>query len=499
MYAPEVARHNQSSSHGSPAQRAGASTVTHLPNPDPLANETEDLLFTSHAQAKAERDRLFREPLNNIDGDDVELVDQHKGKYVLAIVEALKHKDFLPPPETKRIRQKNADGTKAKKGAAESIVSLDDSDRVKWLKWQKDGQKIVKGHLDQPKRKADTLFHFQAWEVYNEAVKIHRQGFLYTNQKTDEQLKCSSRLEEAVQVIKEYSRVRAKLLDGDKIPNFCISPQAYAKVTKNAFWNNSTRAKTPASDAKPSQRVAKKDGALAGRYGEGKKKTEKNKTKAIKQNKSSAKTKSDSTVGTGSSVEQETSSAVSSDNMASDLSSPVDADGGEEDEDAEGEIDDDAIAERLADNAAPTFNSTDYRQSVSGYVQDIPSPHDNNAFPDPFGNISTSMPSFHPQTQPNPRGSGMSGGFGSATQPSMMSTASYPTFLGTDFGSYVPRMADHAQNNNVYPSHGLPITIGYPENVAHYTTAGHPGVGTPNTPGPQSDVRESHTRKRRKL
>lgn len=411
IHAPEVAHHNQSSSHGPPAQRAGASTVTYFPNPDPFANETEDHLFTSYAQAKAERDRLFREPLNNIDGDDVELVDQHKGRYVLAIVQALKHKDFLPPPETKRIRQKNADGTKAKKGAAESIVSLDDSDRAKWLKWQKDGQKIVEGHLDQPKRKADTLFHFQAWKVVNEAVKIHRQGFLYTNQKTDEQLKCSSRLEEAVQVIKEYSRVRAKLLDGDKIPNFCVSPQAYAKVTRNAFWNNSTRAKTPASDAKPSQRVAKKDGALAGKYGEGRKKREKIKTKAIKQNKSSAKTKSDSTVGTGSSLEQETSSAISSTNMASDLSSPVDADVGEEYEDAEGEIDDDAIAERLADNAAPTFNSTYYRQSVFGYVPGIPSPHDNDAFPDPFGNISASMSAFRPQTQPSPHGSGTSGAF----------------------------------------------------------------------------------------
>lgn len=438
MHAPGVAHGNQSSSHGSPAQRAGASTVTYLPNPELLANETEDILFTSHAQAKAGRDRLFRKPLSNIDGDDVELVEQHKGRYVLAIVKALRHKDFLPPPETKRIRQKNANGTKAKKGAAESVVSLDDSDRAKWLKWQEDGQKIVEDHLKQPKRKADTLFHFQAWEMVNEAIKIHRQGFLYTNQKTDEELKCSARIEEAVQVIKEYSRVRAKLLDGDKIPNFCISPQAYAKVTKNAFWNNSTRAKTPASDAKPSQRIAKKDGALAGRYGEGRKKKENNKTKAIKQNKSSTKTKSDSTVGTGSSLYQETSSAVSSTNMASDLS-PVDADIVEEDEDAKGEIDDHAIAERLADNAAPTFNINDYRQGAFGYVPGIPSPLDNDAYPDPFRNISTSMTSFRPRIQPNPRGSGTPGTFGSAAQPSPMSSASYATLSTSGFGGYVAR------------------------------------------------------------
>lgn len=498
MHAPGVAHGNQSSSRGSPAQRAGASTVTHLPNPELLANETEDLLFTSHTQAKVERDRLFRKPLSNIDGDDVELVDQHKGRYVLAIVEALRYKDFLPPPETKRIRQKNADGTKAKKGAAESIVSLDDSDRAKWLKWQKDGQKIVEGHLKQPKRKADTLFHFQAWEVVNEAIKIHRQGFLYTNQKTDEELKCSARIEEAVQVIKEYSRVRAKLLDGDKIPNICISPQAYAKVTKNAFWNNSTRAKTSASDTKPSQRIAKKDGALAGKNGEGRKKKEKNKNKAIKQSKSSTKTKSDSTVGTGSSLDQETSSAVSSTNMASDLS-PVDADVVEEDEDAEGEIDDDAIAEHLADNAAPTFNINDYPQGAFGYVPGIPSPHDIYAYPDPFGNISASTSAFNPQTQPNPHGSGTSGAFGLPAQAYPMSTATYQTFSATDFGSHVARRASHAQNNNIYSSHGLPITMGYPENATHYTTAGHSSVGTLNTQGLQSDVCEAHTRKRRKL
>ncbi|GAB7325764.1 hypothetical protein MBLNU13_g09858t1 [Cladosporium sp. NU13] len=500
MHALEAFHDNQNSSHGSPAQRAGAPTNTHLPNPGHLANETNDLLFSSYAQAKAERDRLFRKPLDHIDDDDVEEVEQHKGKYVLAIVNALRHKDFLPPPETKRTRQKNADGTKAKKTAAESIVSLNDSDRAKWLKWQEEGQKIVEDHLDQPKQKADTAFHFYSWEVVNEIIKIHRQGFFYTNQKTDEELKCSARIEEAVRVIKEYSRVRAKLLDGDKIPNFCISPEAYAKVTVAAHNNNSTRpTRKSIKEATTSQRVANKKGALAGRYGEDKKKREKKKTKESKQDKLAGKTKGDNALGTGNSVEQETSSAVSSDKRASDSSSPVDADLGEEDEDAEGEIDDDAIAELLGYNAAPTFNSNDYGHVAFGYVPGVPSPHDNDAYPDPFGKKSSSMASFRHQPQPNLRGSGTPGTFRQAAQPSPMSTSGYQTFSDTAFGSYLARLAGHVQNNINCSPHRLPNPASYPENITNYNVTGHPSVGMPNTQGPQSCAREAPTRKRRKL
>jgi len=490
MHAPEFARHNQSPSHGSPAQRTGAPADTHLPNPGLLANETEDLLYPSYELAKAERDRLFLQPLE-VDGDDVEEVDQHKSKYVLDLTKALNRKEFLPPPKTKNPMRKDAD-------------EMSEEDKAKWVKWQKIGQQDFETHLSDPKFKGAPKWNeiqYRAWKVVTEAIRVHREGFEPTKQKKnetmkrDETLKCSTRLAEAVRIISGYSRVRHKILKGDNIPNFCISPQAYVEVTIAAYRNNSGRprgTKKSVSDAVPSAQVTEKDESVARGSGEGRKK--KDNTKSTEE---PARKKREGAGGDRIAAEESTS-AVSSDNIAKgSLFAAVE--GGGEDEDAEGEFDDAAIAEQLGDKAAPTFNNIDYRQGVFGYVPGIPSPHDKDAFPYPFGNISTSMPSFRPQTQPNPRGSGTSGTFGLAAQPSPTSTESYQAFSATEFGSYVAWRAGHAQNNNMYPPHGLPSAMSHPENNIAYTTTGHPSAGFPSFPGPQSDDYETPPSKRRRL
>jgi hypothetical protein len=481
MHAPEVAHDNHSSSHGSPAHHAGAPAGTHLPNPELSPDENEVPLFDSCDHARAERDRLFRKPLA-IAGDDVEEVDQHRGRYVLAIVKALRHKDFLPPPETKKTRAKNADGTKAKKTAAELIVNLSDSDKAKWLKWQQDGQAKVEAHLDQPKRKADTLFHYQAWEVVSEVIKIHRQGFLFTNKKTDEELKCSARIEEAVRVIKGYALVRSKLLDGDKISNFCISPQAYAKVTVEAFWNNSGR---KPKDAVPSKRAANRSGALAGRYGEDKK---------SKKSRKPAEAKGSGLVETGSGIGQEPSTAPSSDNRVND-SSPVDADGEGEDEDAEWEDDDDV------NNALPTFNNGGLGDNRFGQ-----SSQDDNTYEANLRNNMnpTTVSPFYRPIQARPYGSGTSD-LGARTHPMPAPSALMSPATGLN-PSTTTRTSYPEPSMYSYSPHGLSTEPGpamdYLRNPTQYiaenTISRQASTGPPNTQGPQSGIPETRPNKRRK-
>lgn len=483
-HAPSIAHENQSSSHGSPAQHASAPIGKRLPNPDLPSSENDGLIFDSHDDAVAERERLFRQPLEPIDGDDVEEVGQHKRKYAVAVLKALKHEDFLPPPETKKIRPKKPEGDKARKTAAELIVELSNVDRTKWLRWQEDAQQIVESHLDQPKRKADTAFGHCAWDIVNEVIKIHRQGFFFTNQKTDKKLKCSARIEEAVQVIKWYARVRAKLLDGDKISNFCISPKAYAKVTLNAFWNNSGRAKAPVKDSVPSQRVAKRDGALAGRYGEDKK------------SKKPAKTIGNGATGTGSGVAQEVTSAVSSESRASD-SSPVDGEEGlegGEDEDADGEIDDDAIAEQISNNTLPAFNNGGFGENLIGDFRGHPSMRrfsHNDKYPANFGENPATMDPFRQFYQPTARGL--------TTHAFAMQTASATMLSASGSGNPTSTGAVQPSQHNMYAPNGLPAPVRHLDNNTCYNPTAYPSAGFSNPQVPQSNVGEARTSKRRKL
>lgn len=479
MHAAEVAFDNQSSSHVPPTQHAGALTNTHLLNSELPANETESLLFLSYEQAKAERDRLFRKPLDNTDGDDVEEVEQNKSKHVLAIKKALNLKDFLPPPKSKSSLKKGAD-------------EISEDDKAKWVKWQKNGQQDFETYLSKPKFAAAPEWsetEFRAWEVVTEIIKIHRQGFEVTKQKTDETLKCSARIAEAIRVIEGHSRIRHKVLVGDKIPSFCISPQAYVEVTIAACWNNSGRPhgiKNSVSDAVPSQQAGEKDGSVARGPSKGRKKRE---------NKKSAKKTSNGPVGTENCAEQQQTDAVSSGNISNGFL-PVNVEGREEDEDAEFEIDDDAIAEQLSNN---TFNRTDYGEDVFDCVPGVPSSHDNDAYPDPVDNIAASMPFFRPQTQRNSRGSRTLATVGMRAQPSPTSIASYPTFSATNFESHVAMTASHGQDNLMYPAHGLPTTVSYSESITDSNLAGRPSAGLPDTQGAQSGVRETPTHKRRRL
>lgn len=487
MHAPEVARDDQTSSHGSPVQHAGAQTIAHLPNAELSSSENDGLIFNSYAHSVAERQKVFGRTVTCTE-DDVEEVDQHKDEYVLAILKALTRKDYLPPPESRKATKKDE--------CDDTMIKTSEDDKAKWVKWQKNGQDDFEAHLKMIERGAGPDWSetvHRAWEIFNEIMKIHRQGFQLikenAKQVKDKTLKCSERLEEAVRVLKEYARIRAKVVKGQNILEFCISPESYVHVTIAASKNNSGRPlrNNPVGDAVTTQQVAKKDGLVARGSGKGRKK------------KQPATTKGDGFVRTGDSVEQEPTGAVLSDTRANG-SSPVDADGGGEDEDAEGENDGYATAEQVSNNAVSTFNNSGLDNEPFNYALDHPSlhisPYDRIPYANTFGHDSTTMTAFQPPVQVNSQGFRPQGAFGLPAQ-------RYPMLAPMSFGSgaisSTPPGAGY-QQHNVYPLHGLPIV---PSPAAGYTTdyamTGHPSAGLSNSQGPQNDVRDTHTRKRRKF
>lgn len=490
MHAPEVAHDDQTSSHGSPAQHAGASTITNPPNPESPPSGNDRLLHGSFAHANAERERLFRKPLKNIDGDDVEEVDQHKGEYALIIAKALSCKDFLPPPESKSATKKDDFG---------NAVKTSEDEKASWVKWQKNGQDNFETRLNKQDLKAVpewSEIQYRAWEVIDEIIKLHHHGSHTTKQNTKPNaqqkehgtLNCSARVEEAARVIKGYARIRAKVLKGHDIPKFCISSGTYVQVTIAAFWNNSGRPErnNTVSGAVPSQQVAKKDESVARGSGKCRKKQP-------------ATTKGNGSVVSGESVEQEPISAVSSDTRANG-SSAVDADGGGEDEDAEGQSDGDATVEQVSNNAMPAVNNGRLGHDTFGYAPDHASlrrsSYDRVPYAYTFGHDPTTMSGFHHPIQATPHGLGSQGAFGLPAQRYPMPA---PLSFGSGFISSTPPDAGY-QQHNVYPLHGLPIV---PNPAAGYTTdyamTSHPSAGLSNSQGPQNDVRETHTRKRRKF
>jgi hypothetical protein len=166
---------------------------------------------------------------------------------------------------------------------------------------------VVEINLSQPH--AEELVELRAWEIIEEMIKIHRVGYRFTSPTMDQKLTCSGRIAKALQIIKDYAIVRKKLLENDRIPDFCVGPKQYAGTTVVNLWSNCNKAAIAASSTtaprNPApQRIPVATGSVALRY---------QPRSALPTKKSKAATKS---AGEGranvedSSVEQESQSAA---------------------------------------------------------------------------------------------------------------------------------------------------------------------------------------------
>jgi hypothetical protein len=102
-------------------------------------------------------------------------------------------------------------------------------------------------------------------------VMVRCTGYRFTTQATDEKSKCSQRIVKTIRAIRNHAIIRQKLLNGDKISDFCASPQAYAQTTVGGLWNNSKReanGKAAASGFSTHRKALVMNGSVARRYQE---------------------------------------------------------------------------------------------------------------------------------------------------------------------------------------------------------------------------------------
>jgi hypothetical protein len=186
------------------------------------------LRFDSFEAASAATDLLFRAPVKIHDptDDDVSEVEQRKRLHVKSLTEALKHHGFMPPPDEWR-------------GERNKTAPLTKENKEDFTTWQEDEREKVRAWMKMPT--IDVKLECVAWEIFEEILKVHRTGAIFSNKSTGRTRKCSERVQEAVETLRDWANVRLKAIKFDKIPNFAANPQGYAHVTYTNRRCNSKR------------------------------------------------------------------------------------------------------------------------------------------------------------------------------------------------------------------------------------------------------------------
>lgn len=184
--------------------------------------------FSSYEVAATAYERLYRQGLE-LPLDDVDAVAQAPQSHVQSLMDALSHLGHMEPPtEWSTIMNKK------KLRVTTTQVQRDD-----FSDWQERAEASLRQSHQQPN--FDTEVAFRAWSIFREMIEVHRTGFRFTKQAKAKNLKCSDRIKAGVKIIKDYALIRKKLLEGDKIHDFCTNPKAYADTAVRHLRNNNTR------------------------------------------------------------------------------------------------------------------------------------------------------------------------------------------------------------------------------------------------------------------
>jgi hypothetical protein len=213
---------------------------------------TDGLRFSSRATASETCDLLYREVFEIKDGDVIE-VEQNERQHVKSFVKALKHKGFMAAPDTRMVGR----------GV---MKTLNATEKQAWGHWQIGACKSVETRMSQPN--ADVNLERRAWEVFDEIVKAHKVGFRLSSLTKDDKSKCSQRIKEALQMIESHAILRQKILDGDKLSDFAVNPEDYARRTRTHHYNNADRAAKLKAE-KAAKEVRERAAAAAGQAGAG--------------------------------------------------------------------------------------------------------------------------------------------------------------------------------------------------------------------------------------
>lgn len=164
---------------------------------------------------------LFR----GVHAEDVEVVKANMQPYVLKVVRAMVHDDYLKPQH--RARSKT--------------ISVDEAAR--WNRWQQDHLEMVNSIFSVPKT-AQIMGEVEAcaWLVVEAAIKAHESGYVLTTTfKADQTSACSKRIDDVVQVIKDFAIMRYDILHDITVDEFVANPRDFAQCKVKNMWNNTGR------------------------------------------------------------------------------------------------------------------------------------------------------------------------------------------------------------------------------------------------------------------
>lgn len=182
--------------------------------------KSRGLQFASWNDASKAYTARFRQKLN-ISDDDVDEVELNPHTHVKSLVEALKSEGFKHPPiERKQI----GDGRLAMRPVDEQVRQQ----YIEAYQRAEVGCNKILAEAD-----SDLEVEYHAWNIFKECINVHRIGRCNSTIR-DLFVKCSERIQKAIQTIKDHSNVRRKMLEADDVPGFCANPDGYAyQVTRN--------------------------------------------------------------------------------------------------------------------------------------------------------------------------------------------------------------------------------------------------------------------------
>ena len=119
-----------------------------------------------------------------------------------------------------------------------------------WKRWQEGSLAKVIEVLSIPW--VEQVVEARAFLLFEEVVKIHRDGYRVMPDITDQTLKCSQRLDKVYQAIENYTTVRHDIFgDTSFLEKLAASPTNYTKA-KEKWWSNNYR-----RDAKKAKKTKK--------------------------------------------------------------------------------------------------------------------------------------------------------------------------------------------------------------------------------------------------
>lgn len=223
-------QHDEVSGEEGPASVPGDNTSGgHVPtaqavtDPERPAQATQQnpysLLFTSLDQALSVNNLMRRDELTRRvrRSDDWQMVQANKAYYIGQYKQALQHPGFRAPPT-----QRNTLDAYRKK----IIKDLEPEEIANYKRWMKSQADIVKCILTAPDE--DKEVELRAWQIVEEMITLHQRGIKVTAQTKERSLTCTQRVAHGLKVLKDYPIIRHRILDGERIADFCASPDAYA-------------------------------------------------------------------------------------------------------------------------------------------------------------------------------------------------------------------------------------------------------------------------------